>query len=107
MTTGLTWQDDGSSEVGGALGEYREFVYLSDAKLRQFSMPRRLALPSALRVNTPVGGVDVDGPAADSERDRLKQLEKLDKYLESGPSGSPSRDCAQGYGCGSRRRCDV
>lgn len=66
---------------GGALGEYREFVYLSDAKLRQFSMPRRLALPRTLRVNTPVGGVDVDAPAADSERDRLKQLEKLDKYL--------------------------
>lgn len=68
-------------EWGAALGEYREFVYLSDAKLRQFSMPRRLALPSVLRVNTPVGGVEVDAPAADSERDRLKQLAKLDKYL--------------------------
>lgn len=60
---------------------YREFVYLSDAKLQQFGSPRRLVLPSALRLNTPVGGVDVDAPAADIERDRMRQLEKLDKYL--------------------------
>ncbi|MFF4668128.1 SAVMC3_10250 family protein [Streptomyces sp. NPDC001282] len=77
----LTWQDEGSRRVGGALGEYREFVYLSDAKLQQFSLPRRFALPSALRLNTPVGGVDVEAPAADGERDRIRQLEKLDKHL--------------------------
>lgn len=67
--------------MGGALSEYREFVYLSDAKLQQFSLPRRFALRSALRLNTPVGGVDIDAPAADSERDRMRQLEKLDKHL--------------------------
>ncbi|MFJ1961806.1 SAVMC3_10250 family protein [Streptomyces massasporeus] len=60
---------------------YREFVYLSDAKLQQFAPPRRFTLPGAVRLNTPVGGVDVEAPAADIDRDRIRQLKRLDKYL--------------------------
>lgn len=63
------------------MSKYREFVYLSDAKLQQFSQPQRLTMPSALRLNTPVGGIDVDVPAADGERSRMRQLEKIDKHL--------------------------
>ncbi|MFF7927389.1 SAVMC3_10250 family protein [Streptomyces mirabilis] len=63
------------------MNEIREFVYLSDAKLQQFSQPRRFVLPGAVRLTTPAVGVDVDAPAADSERDRMRRLEKLDKYL--------------------------
>ncbi|WNO73091.1 SAVMC3_10250 family protein [Streptomyces sp. AM8-1-1] len=65
------------------MSEYREFVYLSDAKLQQFAQPRRrfFARPSAVRLTSPVGGVEVETPTADAERDRMRRLAKLDKYL--------------------------
>lgn len=81
---GVTW-------TRGTLGEYREFVYLSDAKLQQFSLPRRFTLPSALRLNTPVGGVDVNALAADGERERMWQLEKLDRRDPSALAQRPER----------------
>ncbi|MFE0346490.1 hypothetical protein [Streptomyces griseoluteus] len=50
----------------------REFIYLSDAKLRQFiPHPRRLRRPGALRLTTPVGGIDLDAPAGDADSARL------------------------------------
>jgi hypothetical protein len=63
------------------LSEFREFVYLSDGKLRQFSRPRRFSRPAAVRLTTPVGGVDVDASAADAERERMLRLQEVDKHL--------------------------
>ncbi|MFE4424848.1 SAVMC3_10250 family protein [Streptomyces sp. NPDC056817] len=64
------------------MSEFREFAYLSDAKLRQFAVPSGLfSRFAAVRLNTPVGGVEADMAAADPERDNLRRLEKLDKYL--------------------------
>lgn len=60
----------------------REFVYMSDGKLRQFvGKPSRLSLPGALRLNTPVGGLDVEPGSPDTERGRLQHLERVDKHL--------------------------
>ncbi|MGW6482738.1 SAVMC3_10250 family protein [Streptomyces sp. NPDC055059] len=60
----------------------REFLYLSDGKLRQFlPEPHRFVRPGAVRLNTPVGGVDVDAPASDSERKRMRHLQQVDKHL--------------------------
>ncbi|MFH9724624.1 SAVMC3_10250 family protein [Streptomyces sp. NPDC017254] len=76
------WQDEaGAMDVWGL--ELREFVYLSDGKISQFlSEPGRLRFLGALRLNTPVGGVDVDAPAADGEWERLRRLKKISKHLE-------------------------
>ncbi|MFF3642058.1 SAVMC3_10250 family protein [Streptomyces sp. NPDC002564] len=61
----------------------REFLYLSDGKLRQFlPEPRRFSRTGAIRLNTPVGGVDVEAPAADGERARLQHLQQVDKHLD-------------------------
>ncbi|MEU5080896.1 hypothetical protein HB370_34785 [Streptomyces sp. DSM 40868] len=62
--------------------ELREFVYVSDSKLRQFlPKPSRLSMPAAIRLNTPVGGVDLEQGPPDSERGRLRRLEKVDRHL--------------------------
>ncbi|MET7673984.1 SAVMC3_10250 family protein [Streptomyces seoulensis] len=61
----------------------REFIYLSDAKLRQFiPHPRRLRRPGALRLTTPVGGIDLDAPAGDAESARGRQLDEVVRHLE-------------------------
>jgi hypothetical protein len=62
----------------------REFVYLSDGKLRQFlPKPSRLIRPGAIRLNTPVGGLDVEPGTPGTERGRLQHLERVDKHLNS------------------------
>lgn len=59
----------------------REFVYVSDGKLQQFlPKPSRLTRPAAIRLTTPVGGLDVE-PGSPAERERLQHLERVDKYL--------------------------
>ncbi|MHB6910216.1 SAVMC3_10250 family protein [Streptomyces sp. CB02959] len=61
----------------------REFIYLSDAKLRQFiPKPRRLRRAGALRLSTPVGGIDLDAPATDADSSRQRQLAQVVEYLE-------------------------
>ncbi|MFF3653207.1 SAVMC3_10250 family protein [Streptomyces sp. NPDC002181] len=60
----------------------RELIYLSDGKLRQFVAPAgRVPRAGALRLTTPVGGIDVDAPAADDERNRLRRLDRVDRHL--------------------------
>ncbi|MFJ1874183.1 SAVMC3_10250 family protein [Streptomyces chartreusis] len=60
----------------------REIVYLSDSKLRQFvPEPRRAARMSALRLTTPLGGVDMDTPAVDSEQSQLRHLREVHKHV--------------------------
>ncbi|WP_328771115.1 SAVMC3_10250 family protein [Streptomyces sp. NBC_00286] len=62
--------------------ELREVIYLSDGKLRQFlTSPRRVPRASALRLNTPLGGVDLDAATADDARSRLRHLQEVDNYL--------------------------
>jgi hypothetical protein len=59
----------------------REFVYISDGKLQQFlPKPSRLTRPAAIRLTTPVGGLDVE-PGSPVERERLQHLERVDKHL--------------------------
>ncbi|MFF8598837.1 SAVMC3_10250 family protein [Streptomyces sp. NPDC015232] len=61
----------------------REVVYLSRGKLRQFlPEPRRAPRAGALRLTTPLGGVDVDAPAADGEQDQMRHLQRVQKHLE-------------------------
>lgn len=60
----------------------REIVYLSESKLRQFvPEPRRLPRTGALRVTTPLGGIDMDAPAADLERGQLRHLHDVCKHV--------------------------
>ncbi|MGW6912088.1 SAVMC3_10250 family protein [Streptomyces sp. NPDC054940] len=60
----------------------REYVYLSDSKLRQFlPEPRRFTRPGAVRLNSSVIGVEVDAPAPDPERDRLRLLRQVDRHI--------------------------
>ncbi len=60
----------------------REFIYLSDAKLRQFiPHPRRLRRPGALRLTTPVGGIDLDAPTDDAGSARGRQLDQVVGHL--------------------------
>ncbi|MFE6820973.1 SAVMC3_10250 family protein [Streptomyces sp. NPDC057690] len=60
----------------------REIVYLSDSKLRQFvPEPRRAARMGALRLTTPLGGVDMDTPAVDSEQSQLRHLREVHKHV--------------------------
>ncbi|MFC8276364.1 SAVMC3_10250 family protein [Streptomyces sp. NPDC057271] len=63
------------------MSEFREFVYLSDGKLRQFARPRRFTRPGAVRLTTPVGGVDVEASAADAEHMRMQRLREVDQHL--------------------------
>ncbi|MGG8407805.1 SAVMC3_10250 family protein [Streptomyces sp. 12297] len=60
----------------------REFVYVSDGKLSTFlPEPRRFSRPAAIRLSTPVGGLDVEAAAADAERARLQRLKRVDQHL--------------------------
>ncbi|UQX04043.1 SAVMC3_10250 family protein [Streptomyces sp. RerS4] len=60
----------------------REFIYVSDNKLRQFSAaPRRLRRTAALRLSTPFGGIELDAPVADAERARQRQLDLVSEHL--------------------------
>ncbi|MQS05516.1 hypothetical protein FNX44_027540 [Streptomyces sp. OF1] len=62
----------------------REIVYLSERKLRQFvPPPRRLPRPGALRLTTPFGGLDMDTPHPDGERNRLRHLADVHKHIET------------------------
>ncbi|WP_109031372.1 SAVMC3_10250 family protein [Streptomyces rubrogriseus] len=62
----------------------REFVYVSDGKLQQFlPKPSRLMRPSAIRLTTPLGGLDVEPGTPGAERGRLQHLERVDKHLNS------------------------
>ncbi|MGW0120505.1 SAVMC3_10250 family protein [Streptomyces sp. NPDC003327] len=61
----------------------REIVYLSEGKLKQFlPEPRRAPRAGALRVTTPVGGFDVESPAADGDQSRLRHLELVSRHME-------------------------
>lgn len=61
----------------------REIVYLSESKLRQFvPEPRRVPRTGALRVTTPLGGIDMDAPAADVERGQLRHLRDVCRHVE-------------------------
>ncbi|GAA3096383.1 hypothetical protein ADK41_03085 [Streptomyces caelestis] len=61
----------------------REIVYLSESKLRQFvPEPRRVPRTGALRVTTPLGGIDMDAPVADGEQGQLRHLREVHKHLE-------------------------
>ncbi|GAA5701058.1 MULTISPECIES: SAVMC3_10250 family protein [Streptomyces] len=60
----------------------REFVYLSDAKLRQFvPEPRRFGRQGTIRVATPIGGVDLE-PSKDPERSRLRHLQQVMRRID-------------------------
>ncbi|MEU0434483.1 SAVMC3_10250 family protein [Streptomyces sp. NPDC006290] len=60
----------------------REIVYLSDSKLRQFvPEPRRAPRLGALRLTTPLGGIDMDTPTADSEQGQLRHLREVNKHV--------------------------
>lgn len=62
----------------------REFVYVSEGKLRQFlPKPSRLTRPGAIRLNTPLGGLDVEPGTPGTEHGRLQHLERVDKHLNS------------------------
>ncbi|MFB7087255.1 SAVMC3_10250 family protein [Streptomyces sp. NPDC056296] len=75
----------------------REFLYLSDGKLRQFlPEPRRFRRPSAIRLNTPVGGVDVETQAATDDRARLMHLRQVDKHLDKRALWFTEPDLCQG-----------
>ncbi|MGM9337579.1 SAVMC3_10250 family protein [Streptomyces murinus] len=61
----------------------REIVYLSESKLRQFvPAPRRVPRTGALRVTTPLGGIDMDAPAANAEQGQLRHLHDVSKHVE-------------------------
>lgn len=61
----------------------REIVYLSESKLRQFvPAPRRVPRTGALRVTTPLGGIDMDAPAASAEQGQLRHLRDVSKHVE-------------------------
>ncbi|WP_328468987.1 SAVMC3_10250 family protein [Streptomyces sp. NBC_00448] len=64
-----------------------ELVYLSDAKLRQFvPLARRRfsgRLKMALKVSTPLVGVDVSPAATNDERERLDHLRRVTEQIES------------------------
>jgi hypothetical protein len=63
-------------------GKLREFVYVSEGKLKQFlPNPRRFVRPKTVRLTTPVGGVDVEAPTADNQRDRQLHLKQVDKHV--------------------------
>ncbi|MFG2616320.1 SAVMC3_10250 family protein [Streptomyces sp. NPDC048507] len=60
----------------------REFIYVSDNKLRQFSAaPRRLRRTSALRLSTPFGGIELDAPVTDTEQARQRHLDRVSEHL--------------------------
>lgn len=44
--------------------------------------PRRVPRAGALRLTTPLGGIDVDAPATDGEQGQLRHLREVYKYLE-------------------------
>ncbi|MFH8363310.1 SAVMC3_10250 family protein [Streptomyces anulatus] len=61
----------------------REIVYLSESKLRQFlPEPRRAPRTGALRLTTPLGGIDMDAPAVDGEQAQLRHLREVYKHVE-------------------------
>ncbi|MFJ8138726.1 SAVMC3_10250 family protein [Streptomyces sp. NPDC096013] len=61
----------------------REIVYLSESKLRQFvPEPRRVPRTGALRLTTPLGGIDMDAPTADGEQGQLRHLRDVSKHVE-------------------------
>ncbi|MFF1354682.1 SAVMC3_10250 family protein [Streptomyces sp. NPDC058297] len=61
----------------------REIVYLSESKLQQFvPAPRRVPRAGALRVTTPLGGIDMDAPAASVEQGQLRRLRDVSKHVE-------------------------
>lgn len=60
----------------------REFVYLSDTKLRQFiSEPRRFSPRATVKFITPFGGVDLE-PGPDPVRSRLQHLKQVIRQVE-------------------------
>lgn len=61
----------------------REIVYLSESKLRQFvPEPRRVLRTRALRVTTPLGGIDMDPPAPDVEQAQLRHLRDVCREID-------------------------
>ncbi|MER5973585.1 SAVMC3_10250 family protein [Streptomyces sp. NPDC002055] len=63
--------------------QVREIVYLSESKLRQFvPEPRRVPRAGALRVTTPLGGIDMDAPTANAEQGQLRHLRDVSKHVE-------------------------
>ncbi len=61
----------------------REVVYLSEGKLSGFLPEPRRALPAIkLHAGVSMAGVNVESPAADLDRDRLRHLSRVEKDLE-------------------------
>lgn len=61
----------------------REIAYLSEGKLRQFvAAPRRVPRTSALRLTTPLGGIDIDTPTADGDIGQQRHLQQVYRHLE-------------------------
>ncbi|WP_405686192.1 SAVMC3_10250 family protein [Streptomyces sp. NBC_01387] len=61
----------------------REIVYLSESKLRQFvPAPRRVPRTGALRVTTPLGGIDLDAPVPNLEQGQLRHLRDVSEHVE-------------------------
>ncbi|MFJ3141340.1 SAVMC3_10250 family protein [Streptomyces halstedii] len=70
-------------QLSGQERPLREIVYLSESKLRQFlPEPRRVPRTGALRLTTPLGGIDMDAPAADVEQGQLRHLRDVHKHVE-------------------------
>ncbi|WP_302711687.1 SAVMC3_10250 family protein [Streptomyces sp. BV129] len=61
----------------------REIAYLSEGKLRQFvAEPRRMPRTSGLRLTTPLGGIDIDTSATDSELGQQRHLQEVYRHLQ-------------------------
>ncbi|MFJ4862691.1 MULTISPECIES: SAVMC3_10250 family protein [unclassified Streptomyces] len=76
----------------------REFIYVSDNKLRQFAAPpRRLRRTAALRLSTPLGGIELDAPVADAEQARQRHLNQVSEHLEESSRWFAEPDLRPGH----------
>lgn len=76
----------------------REFIYVSDNKLRQFAAPpRRLRRTAAVRLSTPFGGFELDAPVADTERARQRHLDEVSEHLEGSSRWFADPDLRPGH----------
>ncbi|MFK0216822.1 SAVMC3_10250 family protein [Streptomyces vinaceus] len=76
----------------------REFIYVSDNKLRQFTAPpRRLHRTAAVRLSTPFGGFELDAPLVDAERARQRHLIQVSEHLEESARWFADPDLRPGH----------
>lgn len=83
-SVGVAWQYDVPPNHHTGRGcTLREIAYLSEGKLRQFlPEPRRMPRTGALRLTTPLGGIDMDAPTTDGEFGQLRHLREVHQHLE-------------------------